>query len=63
MSDFTFRVEMRFGQDHRQVDADKFGTEDGWLIFHRKPPQGGMQEYWRARLDAVVSIETVKGHP
>lgn len=54
-----FKVEMNAGQDHRIVEADSFATEDGWLIFHRLPPQGGpRKEYWRARIDAVVSVET-----
>lgn len=59
-ADFTFRVEMRVGQDQRRVDADNFGEVDGWLIFYRRPPQGGIQEHWRARLVDVVSMETVR---
>lgn len=58
MSDYTFRVEMTHGQDMRHVDADFHKTIDGWLIFYRKSPQGGVEEYWRARIEAVVSIET-----
>lgn len=60
MSDrkFTFRVEMLHGQDQREVDADSFMQVDGWLIFSRTRPQGGLIEYWRAKLDCVVSMET-----
>lgn len=60
MSAWQFRVEMKHGQDHRVVDADSFHSdvESGWLIFYRKPMQGGTTEYWRARLDSVISMET-----
>lgn len=54
----TFRLEMRTGQDIREVEADHFREEGRWLIFFRKPPQGGVKEYWRAQLDDVVSMET-----
>lgn len=58
-----FNLEMRAGQtddNHRVVDADRFTSDEvsGWLIFYRNPPQGGIKEYWRVRLDAVVSMET-----
>jgi hypothetical protein len=54
-----FRIEMRVGQDMREVDADRFGSADGWLIFYRDPPQGGhSKEYWRVQTADVVSMET-----
>lgn len=53
-----FNIEMRVGQDMRQVDADSFGQAEDWLIFYRKRPQGGSHEYWRVRLADVVSMET-----
>lgn len=57
-----FRLEMRHGQEQRIVKADSFNaaTPDGWMIFYRKPPQGGTVEYWRVRIDCVVSMETVR---
>lgn len=55
---FTFRVEMTHGQDQRVVEADRFANLDGWVIFYRARPQGGEVEYWRAKLDCVVSMET-----
>lgn len=57
-----FRLEMKHGQSQRIVEADRFISEtaSGWLIFYRKPPQGSIEEYWRARLDSVVSMETVR---
>lgn len=54
-----FRVEMSEGQDLRLVDADLMSTDGDWLIFHRKPPQGGTVEYWRVVLRCVVSVETL----
>ena len=60
MFEYTFRVEVMHGQDQREVNADKFMEHDGWLVFYRKPPQGGTIEYWRVRLDCVVSMETRK---
>lgn len=60
MSEYTFRVEVMHGQDQREVDADKFAEQDGWLVFYRKPLQGGLNEYWRVRLECVVSMETCK---
>lgn len=56
----TFIVEMKHGQDQRHVDADSYTFDDagGWLIFYRHPAQGGKVEYWRARLDSVVAMET-----
>ena len=56
----TFRIEMKHGQDMRTVEADSFNSnEHGWMIFYRKPPQGGTREYWRVRLESIVSMETV----
>lgn len=64
MTEYTFRVEMTHGQDIRQVEADLFNQMDDWIIFYRKPPQGGVVEYWRARKECVVAMETVrKGKP
>lgn len=60
MSEYTFRVEVTHGQDQREVNADKFAEQDGWLVFYRKPPTGGIVEYWRVRLECVVSMETRK---
>lgn len=54
----TYRIEMKHGQDMRHVEADEFRLTDDWLVFYRKTPQGGIVEYWRARLDCVVSMET-----
>jgi hypothetical protein len=56
----TFRVEMKHGQDIREVEADSYSPGDafGWMIFYRRPAQGGTQEYWRVRLDSIVSVET-----
>lgn len=59
MAASQFRVEMSEGQDMRLVDADTMSSENEWLIFYRKPPQGGMVEYWRAALRCVVSVETI----
>ena len=55
---FQFKVEMKFGQDQRIVDADSFSAEGDWLVFFRNPARGGKEEYWRTRLDCVVSMET-----
>lgn len=56
----TFCIEMKHGQDMRRVEADSFNSNElGWMIFYRKPPQGGTKEYWRVRLESVVSMETV----
>lgn len=53
----TFRLEVRTGQDIREVPAD-FWKEDGrWMVFYRRPPQGGTQEYFRIQLADVVSME------
>lgn len=57
---FRFNIEMNTGQDLRRVDAASFSQEGDWLVFYRKPPQGGTQEYWRARMAHVVSMETVR---
>lgn len=56
--DYKFRVEMSVGPETRIVEADACREVGCWLIFYRNPPQGGTQEYWRARMDVVVSIET-----
>ena len=53
-----FRVEMSEGQQHRVVDADHMVTEGDWLIFYRKPPEGGRVEHWRAALRFVVCVES-----
>lgn len=55
---FTYRVEMLHGQDIRVVEADSFMQVDGWIIFSRARAIGGMAEYWRAKLDCVVAMET-----
>lgn len=57
-----FRVEMKHGQDQRVIEADSYDPGDafGWMVFYRRPPQGGTQEYWRVRLDCIVSMETVR---
>lgn len=60
MSGNRYRVEVKFGQDIRQVDADNFAESGDWLIFYRKPPQGGLVEYWRVRMDCIVAMETSK---
>jgi len=62
-TEYTFRVEMRDGQDQRHVGADLFKESGDWVIFYRKPPQGGTVEYWRAHISSVVSIEIVKNGP
>jgi hypothetical protein len=48
---------MKYGQDLRIIEADSFFNDapGGWIIFNRDG-----QEYWRARLDSVVSMETIK---
>lgn len=57
-----YRLEMVAADPTRQIDADSFGQADDWLIFYRKPPEGGSQlEYWRVRLSAVISMETRRG--
>ena len=54
-----FRIEMKHGQDMREVEADSFNPDiQGWMIFYREPPQGGRREYWRVRLESVVSMES-----
>lgn len=55
---YRFRVEMTTGQEQRQIDADSYREEFGWLMFYRNPPQGGKVEFWRVRLDHVVCIHT-----
>lgn len=60
MADYKFRLELKFGQDQREVDADLWREEGEWMIFYRKPSQGGTAEYWRVRLDCVVSMESRK---
>jgi len=55
----TFRIEVKYGQPQRMVEADTFCEVDGWLIFYRKPPTGGTQEYWRVRLEGILAMETV----
>lgn len=56
---YRFRLEMRTGQDMREVNADSFAESDAWLVFYRNPPQGGGRvEYWRVQLSDVVSMET-----
>ncbi|ASK88479.1 hypothetical protein SPHFLASMR4Y_01732 [Sphingorhabdus sp. SMR4y] len=58
MADYTFRIQMNVGQDMRHVEADGYKQEDPWLIFYRKPAEGGTSEYWRVKTDCVVSMET-----
>lgn len=59
MSDLiTFRVEMRVGQDFRNVEAHFWQQYDGWMIFYRRPPTGGTVECWRVQCCDVVSMET-----
>lgn len=55
----TYRLEMLHGQDMRTVQADTFVIHENWLVFHRRPAMGGSREYWRTRIDCVVSVETV----
>lgn len=57
-TEFIFRLEMLVGQATREVPADRWSHKDGWLIFERKQATGGSVEYWRVRLDHVISIET-----
>lgn len=55
----TFRLEMRSGQDMREVDADKWSEIEGWLVFYRQPAVGGfIREYWRVQRSDVISMET-----
>ena len=54
-----YRLEMAHCQDIRVVEADAFAVETDWVVFFRRPSVGGTREYWRARVDYVVSIETV----
>lgn len=54
----TFRLEMRVGQDFRQVEADGFEQTGSWLIFYRQPAIGGRpREYWRVQQSDVISME------
>jgi len=55
-----YRIEMTQGQDQRLIEADSWREDDNWLVFYRKPSQGGIVEYWRAQSKFVVCIETVK---
>lgn len=55
-----FRLEMRVGQDVRDIEADAFAFQDQWMIFYRKPPTGGTKEYWRVQTADVVSMETIR---
>lgn len=59
-SRFIYRLEMRAADPQRQINADSHHESGDWLIFYRNPPQGGKDEYWRVRLDAVISMETQK---
>lgn len=59
MINTMYHLEMKEGQPSRHVDADHWRANDGWMVFYRKHPQGGIQEYWRVRTDCVVSVETV----
>jgi len=54
---YTFRLEVTHGQDIREVNADSWAQQEGWMIFYRNPPQGGSREYCRFRTDCVVSME------
>lgn len=54
----TYRVEVMHGQDQREVTAESFSFHDGWMIFWRRPAQGGTKEYWRVRTECVVAMET-----
>ena len=54
----TYRLEMLSGQPTREVDADTISYDEEWIMFYRKPPQGGTYEYWRVKNNQVVSIET-----
>lgn len=54
----TYNIEMTQGQSPRYVDAEEYAEREGWLVFYRKPAMGGTSEYWRVRLEYVVSIET-----
>lgn len=56
--EYRYLVELRQGEPHRQIDADGFNEIGDWMIFHRKPPQGGIKEYWRVRMTDVVCMET-----
>jgi hypothetical protein len=49
---------MRTGQDQRLIEADAWAQADDWMVFYRRPAQGGRVEYWRVRLADVVSMET-----
>lgn len=53
-----YRLEMNTGQDTRVVKADYFQFLDLWIVFYRRPPQGGSREYWRVKIEHVVSMET-----
>jgi hypothetical protein len=55
-----YRIEVTHGQDQRLVEADDWIQIDDWLVFYRKPATGGTIEYWRVRLEHVVSMETVQ---
>lgn len=54
----NFKLEMRTGQDQRLIEADAWAQADDWMVFYRRPAQGGRVEYWRVRLADVVSMET-----
>ena len=51
-----YKVEMRIGQDNRYVEASHWKFSDGWIVFYRMPPQGGVIEYWRVQSADVISI-------
>ena len=64
MSEYKYRIEMTHGQDTRIVDADLMVPHEGWMIFYQNEPQGGSKvEYWRARIECIVSIETQRPKP
>ena len=55
----TYRLELRDGQPDREVKADTFMEETGWLIFSRYPATGGTsREFFRIRLAEVLTMET-----
>lgn len=58
---FLYCLEMRANDPRREVSADSYEERGDWLVFFRAPPEGGKREYWRVRLDAVVSMETRHG--
>ena len=56
----TFTVDLTTKTGSYKVIADTWAEQNGWIVFHDKPPEGGIREHWRVRREFVVAIATKK---